>query len=144
MQHAWRAAKDDIFDQFRDMFCRNGNRSVTIAGVNIELSEYIDARGRNRYREWVSKLDPSVRARIDKSVLRMGYGNRSGAKPEGEGVSALRLDFGPGYRVYFGQNGDRLLILLIGGTKRRQENDIELARSLWAEYKKRKQESREA
>jgi putative addiction module killer protein len=107
-------------------------------GVNIELSEYVDAQGHNHYREWVSTLDTSVRARIDKSVLRMAYGNLGGVKPEGEGISALRIDFGPGYRVYFGQDGEKLVILLVGGTKRRQENDIQLARSLWAEYKKRK------
>ncbi len=110
--------------------------------MDIELSEYIDARGRNHYREWVSKLDAAVRARIDKSVFRMAYGNLSGVKPEGEGVSALRLDFGPGYRIYFGQDGERLVILLAGGTKRRQENDIHLARALWVEYKKRKREDR--
>jgi putative addiction module killer protein len=109
--------------------------------VNIELSEYIDARGHNHYREWASKMDPSVRARIDKSVLRMESGNLAGVKPEGEGVSALRIDFGPGYRVYFGQDGEKLLILLAGGTKRRQEDDIQMARSLWAEYKKRKREN---
>lgn len=106
--------------------------------VNIELREYVDAQGHNHYREWVSKLDASVRARIDKSVLRMGYGNLSGVKPEGEGISALRLDFGPGYRVYFGQDGVKLVILLAGGTKRRQEKDIQRARSLWVEYKQRK------
>jgi putative addiction module killer protein len=110
--------------------------------MKIEIREYIDAGGHNRYREWMSKLDPSIRARIDKSVLRMGCGNLSGVKPEGEGVSALRVDFGPGYRVYFGQDGDRLLILLAGGTKRRQENDIQLARSLWSDYKKRKRENK--
>jgi len=110
--------------------------------VNIELHEYIDGRGCNHYREWVSKLDASVRARIDKSVFRVGYGNFSGAKPEGEGVSAIRLDFGPGYRIYFGQDGATLVILLAGGTKRRQENDIKLARSLWSEYKRRKRESK--
>jgi putative component of toxin-antitoxin plasmid stabilization module len=58
--------------------------------MNIEIREYIDARGHNHYREWLSKLDPSVRARIDKSVFRVGYGNLSGVKPEGEGVSACR------------------------------------------------------
>lgn len=54
--------------------------------MNIELREYIDERGRNHYREWVSKLDASVRARIDKSIFRVGYGKFSGAKPEGEGA----------------------------------------------------------
>lgn len=108
--------------------------------MRIELEQYIDARGRNHYREWVSRLDASVRARIDKSVLRMGDGNFSGAKAEGEGVSALRIDFGPGYRVYFGQDGETLVVLLAGGTKRRQNQDILLGRSLWAEYKRRKRQ----
>lgn len=106
--------------------------------MNIDLREYIDVRGRNRYREWISTLDQGPRARVIKSVLRIGDGNLSGVKPEGEGVSALRIDFGPGYRVYFGQDGETLVILLAGGTKRRQQSDIQSARSLWAEYKRRK------
>ncbi len=110
--------------------------------MSIDLQEYADARGHNHYREWVSELDASVRVRIDKSVLRMGNGLPTDVKPEGEGVSALRLDFGPGYRVYFGQDGDRIVILLAGGTKRRQGKDILLARSLWIEYKRRKRESK--
>lgn len=109
--------------------------------MRIGLQQYIDVRGRNHYREWISKLDASVRARIDKCVLRMGDGNFSGVKAEGEGVSALRIDFGSGYRVYFGQDGETLVILLAGGTKRRQEQDILLARSLWVEYKKRKRQT---
>jgi putative addiction module killer protein len=108
----------------------------------IELREYVDARGRNYYRRWASKQDPSVRARVDKAVFRLGEGNFSSVKPEGEGVSALRLDFGPGYRVYFAQDGEQLVILLAGGTKKRQQEDIRLARLLWSEYKKRKREER--
>ncbi len=120
----------------------NGNACVTMVDMRIELEEYLDARDRNYYREWLTTLDASVRARVIKSVLRMGDGNLSGAKPEGKGVSALRIDFGPGYRVYFGQDSDVLVILLIGGTKRRQAADIRQAQSLWMEYKtlKRKQQ----
>ncbi|MGH9598466.1 MAG: type II toxin-antitoxin system RelE/ParE family toxin, partial [Terracidiphilus sp.] len=77
---------------------------------------------------------------VDKAVFRLGEGNLSTVKPEGEGVSAMRLDFGPGHRVYFGQDGERLIILLAGGSKRRQQEDIQLARRLWAEYKRRKKE----
>lgn len=109
--------------------------------VKIDLREYIDLRGHNHYREWAHALDSGERARVIKSVLRMGEGNLSGVKPEGEGVSALRIDFGPGYRIYFGQDGERLVILLAGGTKRRQAADIELARSLWTEYKSRKRQN---
>jgi putative addiction module killer protein len=104
----------------------------------IELREYVDAQGRNHFRGWASKQDPSVRVRLDKAVFRLGEGNFSSVKPEGQGVSALRLDFGPGYRVYFARDGEQLVLLLVGGTKRRQQVDIELARQLWHEYKKRK------
>jgi putative addiction module killer protein len=106
----------------------------------IEIREYIDARGRNHFREWTRKLDPGVRARIDKTVFRLGEGNFSTAKSEGEGISALRIDFGPGYRVYFGNDGQRLVILLAGGSKRRQQEDIQTARRLWIEYKSRKRQ----
>jgi len=58
----------------------------------------------------------------------------------GVGVSELRLDFGAGYRVYFGKDGKRLVILLAGGSKKRQQADIEAAHTLWAEYKRRKRE----
>lgn len=83
----------------------------------IELREYVDAQGHNHYRKWASKQDPSVRARVDKAVFRLGDGNLSSVKPEGEGVSALRLDFGPGYRVYFAQDGEQLVILLAGAPR---------------------------
>jgi len=106
----------------------------------IELREYVDAQGHNHFRRWASKQDPSVRVWVDRAVFRLGEGNFSPVKPEGQGVSALRLDFGPGYRVYFARDGEQLVILLAGGTKRRQQEDIELARRLWSEYKKRKKE----
>jgi putative addiction module killer protein len=106
----------------------------------IDVREYVDERGRNFYLKWFLKQDVSVRARVAHAVVRLGEGNFSAVKPEGAGVSALRLDFGPGYRVYFGQDGEQLVILLAGGTKKRQQEDIEMARSLWAEYKRRKRE----
>ncbi len=70
----------------------------------------------------------------------MEQGNLSTAKAVGTGVSELRLDFGPGYRVYFAKDGETLVILLGGGTKRRQQADIATAHALWAEYKRRKRE----
>jgi putative addiction module killer protein len=106
----------------------------------IELREYVDAQGHIPYRDWVAKLDASPRARVIGAVLRMEQGNFSQAKSVGYGMSELRLEFGPGYRVYFGKDGDRLVILLGGGTKRRQRSDIEIAHTLWAEYKRRKRE----
>jgi putative addiction module killer protein len=65
-------------------------------------------------------------------------GNFSAAKGVGGGIFELRYDFGPGYRVYFGKDGERLVILLGGGTKKRQQNDIEAAQELWQEYKRTK------
>lgn len=62
------------------------------------------------------------------------------AKGVGSGVLELRLNFGPGYRVYFGKDGERLVILLGGGDKKSQQADIDAAHVLWAEYKKRKRE----
>ncbi len=70
----------------------------------------------------------------------MEQGNLSGAKGVGAGVSEYRIDFGPGYRVYFGKDGDTLIILLGGGTKKRQQKDIETAQDLWREYKQRKRQ----
>jgi putative addiction module killer protein len=108
----------------------------------VELREYIDAAGHGHFSKWRKKLDASVRVRIDQAVLRLGEGNLSGLKPEGDRVYALRLDFGPGYRVYCGQDGSKLILLLAGGTKRRQQADILLARKLWAEYKEQKKGAR--
>jgi putative addiction module killer protein len=106
----------------------------------IELREYVDAKGRSLYRDWLVKLDAATRARAIAAVLRVEGGNFSAATAVGAGVSELRLDFGPGYRIYFGKDGERLVILLAGGTKRRQQTDIEAAHALWAEYKRRKRE----
>jgi putative addiction module killer protein len=66
----------------------------------------------------------------------------SNAKGVGEGVQKYRLDFGPGYRVYFGRDGDVLVILLAGGTKKRQQHDIDAAQARWAAYKRRKRSVR--
>ena len=71
---------------------------------------------------------------------RLERGNFSAAKGVGTGVFELRLDFGPGYRVYFGKDGETLVVLLGGGTKKRQQADIADAQMLWQEYKRRKRE----
>ena len=72
----------------------------------------------------------------------MEQGNLSNAKGVGYGVFECRVDFGPGYRVYFGKDGDRLVILLGGGTKKRQQSDIRVAQTLWKDYKQRKRRER--
>ena len=107
----------------------------------IELREYVDANGRIPYRDWLVKLDAGTIARVIAAVLRMEGGNFSAAKAVGAGVSELRMDFGPGYRVYFGRDGEQLVILLAGGSKKRQQADIDTAQALWAEYKRRMRET---
>jgi putative addiction module killer protein len=70
--------------------------------------------------------------------VRLGQGNTSNVKTAGEGVLEYRIDWGPGYRVYFGRDGEVLVILLTGGTKKRQQRDIDRAKELWADYKRRR------
>jgi putative addiction module killer protein len=106
----------------------------------IEIQQYVDRSGRNPFERWFEKLDDNLQARITVSLDRLERGNFSAAKSAGAGVQELRLDFGPGYRVYFGKDGERLVILLGGGTKKRQQADIDSAHALWQEYKARKRE----
>ena len=76
------------------------------------------------------------------ALRRLELGNLSNVKGVGGGVFEYRIDFGPGYRVYFGKDGDAVVILLGGGTKKRQDRDIATAHDGWADYKKRKTEEK--
>lgn len=91
----------------------------------------IEVRQTDVYAKWFSRLrDIRARARIDIRIRRLSLGNPGDVKPVGDGVSELRIDVGKGYRVYFVQHGDRLIILLAGGSKQHQQRDIEMARRL--------------
>jgi len=102
------------------------------------IKEYIDTDGQSRYAEWFQSLDARAAAKAATALVRMEQGNFSNVKGVGSGIFEYRMDFGPGYRIYFGKDGTEWVILLGGGTKRRQPRDIETARKLWREYKKRK------
>jgi putative addiction module killer protein len=104
----------------------------------MELEEYLDAHGARPFAAWFNGLDAAAAARIAVALTRMSGGNLANSKGVGGGVLEYRIDAGPGYRIYFGRDGDTLVILLAGGTKRRQQNDIETAQERWADYKKRK------
>lgn len=104
----------------------------------MQILEYIDASGRSPYRDWFESLNAQAAAKVTVALTRIELGNLSNAKGVGAGVQEFRIDFGPGYRVYFGRDGERLVILLAGGTKGRQQRDIETAQRRWADYKKRK------
>ena len=106
----------------------------------IEVIAYIDSRGISPFQRWVSGLDTTAARRVRIAQDRIAEGNLSNVRGVGRGVSEYRINFGPGYRIYFGRDGDTLIILLGGGTKRRQHRDIENARALWQEYRRRKQQ----
>ena len=94
--------------------------------------------GRVPFEEWLNDLkDKRATARVLARLARVRRGNLGDCKSVGEGVSELRVDYGPGYRVYFGQDGHTLVVLLCGGDKRTQERDIRQARQSWREYKAR-------
>jgi len=106
----------------------------------IELTEYLDSHDVSPFGDWLDGLDAQAAAKITKALIQMENGNFSNAKGVGEGVQEYRINFGPGYRIYFGKDGEQIVILLGGGTKKRQQNDIDSARLRWADYKKRKGE----
>ncbi len=115
-----------------------GNISVTFKMV-LEVRYYISEDGRSTFEEWFSSVEDSVaRAKVAAAITRLMQGNTSNVKSVGKGVLEYRINFGSGYRVYFGRDGATLVILLTGGTKTRQQRDIETAMALWAAYKKRK------
>jgi len=91
----------------------------------------IEVRQTDEYSEWFANLrDKQARARINTRIRRLSLGNPGDIKPVGEGVSELRIDYGPGYRVYFLQRGREVVILLAGGDKRTQQKDIQAALEL--------------
>ncbi|MGB5865840.1 MAG: type II toxin-antitoxin system RelE/ParE family toxin [Sulfitobacter sp.] len=102
--------------------------------------EYLDVRGKSRFGAWFDKLNPTTAARITRAVRNMEYGNFSNAKPIGDGVSEYRIDAGPGYRLYYARDGEKVVLLLGGGTKRGQQKDIDRAKRDWADYKSRRQQ----
>jgi putative addiction module killer protein len=108
----------------------------------ILIQEYISNENESPFRQWFDDLDAQAAAIVTTAIGRLGDGNTSNVKPIGEGAAELRIDRGPGYRIYFGWDGKVLVILLGGGTKRRQQNDIEAALRRWRDYKRRKAGSR--
>ena len=100
-----------------------------------EIRYYVDANGDEPFADWFADLDAIARAKVARAIARMEQSNFSNVKSVGEGVLEYRIDFGPGYRVYFGRDGETLVILLTGGTKKRQQRDINAARGYWRDYK---------
>jgi putative addiction module killer protein len=104
----------------------------------ISVREYNDREGKSPYAAWFNHLDAQAAAKVTTALTRLSRGNVSNVKGVGYGVFEYRIDFGPGYRVYFGKDGEHLVILLGGGTKKRQQQDINTAHACWQDYKRRK------
>jgi putative addiction module killer protein len=109
-----------------------------LPSYQVTLLEYLDPSGRSAYAEWFDSLNAPAAARVVVATAKLAQGNFSNAKSVGEGVQEYRIDFGPGYRIYFGKDGERIVILLGGGTKKKQPRDISDAIFRWQDYKKRK------
>src|SRR5256885_11889608 len=101
----------------------------------LEIRYYVAASGEEPFADWFAELEASARAKVTVAIARLEQGNLSNVKGVGEGVLEYRVHFGAGYRVYFGRDGDELVILLTGGTQKRQERDIQAAIELWAAYR---------
>lgn len=104
----------------------------------MEIRHYLDGRGRDLYQEWVDDLrDQKARIAIVRRVLRVESGNFGDHKFLRDGVSELRIDTGPGYRVYYAADGDQVTLLLCGGDKGAQSTDIERAVEHWRDHQRR-------
>jgi len=103
-----------------------------------DIRRYITPDGRNPFAEWLSSLrDLNAVVKIEQRLDRVRLGNLGNSKSVGEGVCELKIDFGPGYRVYFGQFGSTIVLVLCGGDKSSQEQDIRKAKEYWKEYEER-------
>jgi putative addiction module killer protein len=105
--------------------------------MSYKVEEYLREDGTSPYEEWFMALDTIAAAKITVVKLKLEQGNLSNVKWF-RGIGEYRLDWGPGYRVYIGRDGERLIILLGGGTKKGQQKDIERALTLWEDYTGRK------
>lgn len=100
----------------------------------IDIREYHAPDGRSPFREWFDRLSAEAARKVTIALGRIGLGNFSNTQGVGAGVFECRIHFGPGYRVYFGKDGEQIVILLGGGTKQRQQNDIDVAHRRWRAY----------
>jgi putative addiction module killer protein len=106
-----------------------------------ELREFL-WNGSSPLGDWFEVLDAPAARKITTALYRLQYGNFSKVRSLGDGVFEYKIDHGPGYRIYFGRDLKTLIILLSGGTKKRQSSDIEKAKVLWSEYRRQKKMGR--
>lgn len=107
-------------------------------GLDMEIRHYLDDRGRDVFQRWLDGLgDMQGRVAITRRMSRVEQGNFGDHKYLNDGISELRFDLGPGYRVYYAMDGETVVLLLGGGDKDSQERDIARAIEAWSDYQKR-------
>lgn len=104
----------------------------------IRVLEYLDLQSRSPFAAWFEGLNAAASAKVASALYQLAASNWSNVKGVGGGVFERKIDAGPGYRIYFGKDGDRLVILLGGSTKQRQQQAIETAKERWADYRRRR------
>jgi putative addiction module killer protein len=104
----------------------------------LELLEYLDGHDRSPFAAWFNGLNAAAAAKVTAHLTRIELGNLSNVEPVGGGVLEKKVDWGPGYRIYFGRDGNTLVILLGGSQKKDQRKSIESAKLRWSDYKTRK------
>jgi putative addiction module killer protein len=106
--------------------------------MTITVREYLDAKGKSPFARWLNGLDAIAAAKVATALYRLEQGNFSRVEGVGGGVFECKIHFGPGYRVYFGKDGETVVILLGGGSKKRQQADISAAHACWQDYQEPK------
>lgn len=104
----------------------------------MQIVEYLDDKGHSPFGSWFANINAHAAVKVTTALVRLEGGNTSNVNRIGGGIHEIKIDFGPGYRVYFGLDGSEIVILLAGGSKKRQDKDIETAQKRWAGFKARK------
>jgi putative addiction module killer protein len=102
------------------------------------IKEFVDKNGQSPFAKWFDKLDHIAAAKITMALYRLSLSHIANLKSLGNGIWEYKIDFGPGYRIYFAKDGSELIILLGGGSKKHQSKDIELSKQRWQDYKHRR------
>jgi len=106
----------------------------------FEVRYYEDEFSRKPFAKFFNRLDAMAAVKVTAAITRLKAGNKGDSKSAGKGVTELRIHWGPGYRIYYGWDGAKLIILLSGGAKKSQKADIAKAQAYWTDYKRRKRE----
>ena len=109
--------------------------------MTLNVKEYVQEDGTNPYKDWFDDLDTQAAVKVAVVIARLELGNTSNIKWF-DGIGEYVLDWGPGYRIYLAKDGEKLIILFGGGTKKKQQKDIDRAKALHAEYKARKKKQK--